>query len=90
MVKENAKGVGLCVLLALVGQWLGQLFPLVGGPVFSLLIGMSLYPYFSSKNAFQSGLTFTSKKILQYAVICLGFGLNLSTVLAVGLMQPDR
>ena len=84
MVKENAKGVGLCVLLALVGQWLGQLFPLVGGPVFSLLIGMSLYPYFSSKNAFQSGLTFTSKKILQYAVICLGFGLNLSTVLAVG------
>ena len=55
MVKENAKGVGLCVLLALVGQWLGQLFPLVGGPVFSLLIGMSLYPYFSSKNAFQSG-----------------------------------
>ena len=84
MVKENAKGVGLCVLLALVGQWLGQLFPLVGGPVFSLLIGMSLYPYFSSKNAFQSGLPFTSKKILQYAVICLGFGLNLSTVLAVG------
>jgi len=84
MVKENAKGVGLCVLLALVGQWLGQLFPLVGGPVFSLLIGMSLYPYFSSKNAFQSGLTFTSKKILQYAVICLGFGLNLSTVMAVG------
>lgn len=90
MVKENAKGVGLCVLLALVGQWLGQLFPLVGGPVFSLLIGMSLYPYFSSKNAFQSGLTFTSKKILQYAVICLGFGLNLSTrywLLDVNLFQ---
>ncbi len=36
------------------------------------------------ENAFQSGLTFTSKKILQYAVICLGFGLNLSAVLAVG------
>ncbi|MBS0791263.1 YeiH family protein [Streptococcus suis] len=84
MVKENAKGVGLCFLLALVGQWLGHLFPLVGGPVFALLIGMGLYPYFSSKNAFQSGLTFTSKKILQYAVICLGFGLNLSAVLAVG------
>ncbi len=33
MVKENAKGVGLCFLLALVGQWLGHLFPLVGGPV---------------------------------------------------------
>lgn len=84
MVKENAKGVGLCFLLALVGQWLGHLFPLVGGPVFALLIGMSLHSYISRKNAFQPGLTFTSKKILQYAVICLGFGLNLSAVLAVG------
>jgi hypothetical protein len=29
MVKENAKGVGLCVLLALVGQW-GSLSTVVG------------------------------------------------------------
>ncbi|WP_105133725.1 YeiH family protein [Streptococcus suis] len=84
MVKENARGVVLCLVLALVGQWLGGLFSLVGGPVFALLIGMSLHSYISRKNAFQSGLTFTSKKILQYAVICLGFGLNLSAVLAVG------
>ncbi|HFU4189375.1 TPA: YeiH family protein [Streptococcus suis] len=84
MVKENTRGVVLCLVLALVGQWLGGLFPLVGGPVFALLIGMSLHSYISRKNAFQSGLTFTSKKILQYAVICLGFGLNLTAVLAVG------
>ncbi|HEM3461262.1 TPA: putative sulfate exporter family transporter [Streptococcus suis] len=84
MVKENARGVVLCLVLALVGQWLGGLFPLVGRPVFALLIGMSLHSYISRKNAFQPGLTFTSKKILQYAVICLGFGLNLSAVLAVG------
>ncbi|HFI0158876.1 TPA: YeiH family protein [Streptococcus suis] len=84
MVKENTRGVVLCLVLALVGQWLGGLFPLVGGPVFALLIGMSLHSYISRKNAFQSGLTFTYKKILQYAVICLGFGLNLSAVLAVG------
>ncbi|MGU8041518.1 YeiH family protein [Streptococcus suis] len=84
MVKENARGVALCLVLALVGQWLGGVFPLVGGPVFALLIGMSLHSYISRKNSFQPGLTFTSKKILQYAVICLGFGLNLSAVLAVG------
>ncbi|HEL1585712.1 TPA: putative sulfate exporter family transporter [Streptococcus suis] len=84
MVKENARGVVLCLVLALVGQWLGGLFPLVGGPVFALLIGMSLHSYVARENAFQPGLTFTSKKILQYAVICLGFGLNLSAVLAVG------
>lgn len=84
MVKENARGVALCLVLALVGQWLGGVFPLVGGPVFALLIGMSLHSYVARENAFQPGLTFTSKKVLQYAVICLGFGLNLSAVLAVG------
>ncbi|HFI0054440.1 TPA: YeiH family protein [Streptococcus suis] len=84
MIKENARGVVLCLVLALVGQWLGGLLPLVGGPIFALLIGMSLHSYVARKNAFQPGLTFTSKKILQYAVICLGFGLNLSAVLTVG------
>ncbi|MCK3882101.1 YeiH family putative sulfate export transporter [Streptococcus suis] len=84
MVKENARGMALCLVLALVGQWLGGVFPLVGGPVFALLIGMSLHSYVARENAFQPGLTFTSKKVLQYAVICLGFGLNLSAVLAVG------
>ncbi len=84
MVKENARGIGLCLLLALVSQCLGSWVSIVGGPVFALLIGMSLHSYVSRKNAFEPGLTFTSKKMLQYAVICLGFGLNLSAVLAVG------
>lgn len=84
MVKENVRGIVLCLVLALVGQWLGDLFPLVGGPVFALLIGISLYSYISRKNTLEPGLNFTSKKILQYAVVCLGFGLNLSMVLAVG------
>lgn len=84
MIKENARGIGLCLILAAISQCLGSWVTLVGGPVFALLIGMSLHSYISRKNAFQPGLTFTSKKILQYAVICLGFGLNLSAVLTVG------
>ncbi|MGQ7557505.1 YeiH family protein [Streptococcus suis] len=84
MVKENARGIGLCLVLAGISWCLGSWFSVVGGPVFALLIGMSLHSYISRKNSFQSGLTYTSKNILQYAVICLGFGLNLSAVLAVG------
>ena len=33
---------------------------------------------------FQDGITFVSKKVLQYAVILLGFGLNLSVILETG------
>ena len=36
------------------------------------------------KTQFQSGITFLSKKVLQYAVILLGFGLNLSVILETG------
>ena len=38
-----------------------------------------------NKDPFTSGIAFTSKKILQYAVILLGFGLNLATIGKVGL-----
>lgn len=31
------------------------------------------------------GIAFTSKKVLQYAVILLGFGLNLATIGKVGM-----
>lgn len=34
--------------------------------------------------AFKNGVGFVSKKVLQYAVILLGFGLNISVVLATG------
>ncbi len=36
------------------------------------------------KSMFQDGITFVSKKVLQYAVILLGFGLNLSVILETG------
>src|SRR5699024_7528929 len=36
------------------------------------------------KSRFAKGITFTSKKVLQYAVILLGFGMNLSVVVETG------
>ena len=40
--------------------------------------------FWTPNDTFKSGVTFTSKKILQYAVILLGFGLNLSVILETG------
>ena len=77
-------GIGICLGIAFVSQWLGQHFPLVGGAVFALLIGMMLVPLVKDSNRLNVGLTFTSKKILQSAVVLLGFGLNLGVVLQIG------
>ena len=43
--------------------------------------------FWKDKGKFAGGIKFTSKKILQWAVILLGFGLNLGVVLQTGLQS---
>ena len=83
-IKQNWKGVLLCFAIALVCFALGKQFPIIGGPVFAILIGMIIAIFFKEKGAFAPGIKYTSKKILQYAVILLGFGLNLNVILETG------
>ena len=79
-LKENGLGLLVCLMIAIPCHFLGQAFPIVGGPVFAILIGMVLTLFIKDKSKLQKGITFTSKKILQYAVILLGFGMNLSVI----------
>ena len=83
-IKKNYRGFLLCLIIAIPCWLLGQAFPIVGGPVFAILAGMIITLLIKDKSSYQSGITFTSKKILQYAVILLGFGMNLSVVLQTG------
>lgn len=82
-IKKNYAGVLLCLAIAIPAYFLGQRFPVIGGPVFSIFIGM-IIALFKRKECFSAGITFTSKKILQYAVILLGFGMNLGVIAQVG------
>lgn len=41
-IKKNGKGLLFCLALAVPSAVLGKLFPVVGGPVFAILIGMIL------------------------------------------------
>ena len=75
---------GPCLGLAVICWFLGQTFPIIGGPVFGILAGMIITLLLKNKSMFQDGITFVSKKVLQYAVILLGFGLNLSVILETG------
>lgn len=86
-VKKNGFGLLLCLVIALPCLFLGKRFPVIGGPVFAILAGMILTLFLKDKTKLQGGITFTSKKILQYAVILLGFGLNLSEIAKVGMQS---
>lgn len=83
-MKENSMGILFCLAIAIPAWFLGKWFPIAGGPVFAILIGMCLAMLIKKTDRLQPGVKYTSKKILQYAVVLLGFGMNLSDILAKG------
>ena len=83
-VKKIGPGLALCLALAVPSWLLGRAFPIVGGPVFAILTGMVAALFCRGHAGTQAGVAYTSKKVLQYAVILLGFGLNLSQIAQVG------
>lgn len=83
-MKTNGRGILLCGGIAVPAWLLGRAFPVVGGPIFGILIGMALCLALRDKEVYRAGIAFTSKKILQAAVVLLGFGLNLGVIAQTG------
>ncbi len=78
--------MALCLVVAAVAWVCGTQVQVVGGPVFGILFGMLLALALRGRDtsAFTPGVKFTSKYILQTAVVLLGFGLNLAQIAQVG------
>lgn len=83
-IKKNWQGILLCLCIAIPSWFLGKQFPIIGGAVIAILAGMIITLFIKNKRPFEAGIKFTSKKILQWAVILLGFGLNLNVILQTG------
>ena len=93
-------GILLCLLIAVPAWLLGKVFPIVGGPVFGILFGMIVITMFSKISStalslgtinsapvvyyWSDGIKYTSKKILQYAIVLLGFQMNIFSIIQVG------
>ncbi len=93
MKNTNLAGLLICSAVALTATLLTSLslgparLDVVGAPVFAMLLGMLvtiIKPDIILSKKFKPGIVFTSKKILQYAVIILGFSLNLGIIAKVG------
>lgn len=83
MKKKDMSGILFSALIAACAYFLGKKFPVIGGPVFGILFGIILNN-FNRPESFEAGIKFTSKKVLQLAVVLLGFGLNLGEIIVVG------
>ena len=92
---KNIFGILLCFVISLPAWYVGRMFPLVSGPVAAILAGIIISlmaPHltkarFCKDFSFGEGLKFTSKKILQYSIVLLGFQMNLYHLLDAGAVS---
>ncbi|MEL7610745.1 MAG: YeiH family protein [Bacillota bacterium] len=82
-VKNNLPGIALAALLAVPAWLLGKAFPVAGSPVLGILFGMAA-AFWKRPSRLESGIKYTSKKLLQYSIILLGFDMNLYSIFKVG------
>lgn len=82
-LRTNLPGILLSIVIALPAWFLGKLFPIIGGPVLGITLGM-LAAFWKRPVIFQSGIQYSSKKILQGAIILIGFEMNLYNIFKVG------
>ena len=83
-------GIASAVIIAAVAVFLEKMIEnalslhIIGGAVIAMFLGMILNPVIKKHKIFGTGLKFTSKKILKFAIIILGLSLNITNVLNVG------
>ncbi len=82
--KNYLPGVLLSLIVATIAYNLGILVPVIGGPVFGIVLGILLASIWTLPSVLDKGIKFTSKYILQLAVILLGFDMNMASVIKVG------
>src|SRR5690606_28096377 len=72
---------GVVSALALLA---GHRFPLIGAPVFGIVLGILLRNLVPPAARTEPGIRFAGKQVLQGSIIALGFGLSLGEVLHTG------
>ncbi|HEY8586299.1 MAG TPA: putative sulfate exporter family transporter [Rhodanobacter sp.] len=84
-LQQHAPGLLLATAIGVVALLLGRWAPLIGGPVIGIVIGIVVRNLLSPGERYNPGIAFAGKKILQWSIIALGFGLSLSQVAKTGL-----
>lgn len=80
-------GILPCLVIGIAAWLMAQYIPtygkLIGGPVFAIVLGM-IFAFVKRPATMDAGITFCGKKILQYSIIFIGFGMNIATVVKTG------
>lgn len=77
-------GFILCGAITALSYFLGLKFPLIGGAVFAILIGIIINNTTKLDSAFEFGINYSSNSILKLSIIFIGASLNISEIFILG------
>lgn len=80
------KGILLTLIIALVAKYISTFpfFSILGQLVIAIILGMAWRAAFKVQDTWQTGITFSSKKLLRLGIILLGMRLNLMDIYNAG------
>lgn len=84
-ISRLVPGLALVLVIAAAATWLGSFLPVVGAPVFGIVIGAVIAGFTRPGTILDGGAKFASKRILQASIVVLGSGLSLTAVVTVGV-----
>lgn len=77
-------GLLACVALAVVAEILGSYVPLVGAPVFAIVLGVAIAAVRPLSPLWSTGTGFAAKVVLQWSIVLLGAQLSLAEIASGG------
>ncbi len=83
-VNNKFKGIFFSVVLGSIALIAAPYIPMVNAIVLALLLGIIISNIFSLPKSWEGGIKFSSKAILETAIIFLGFGVSFSDISKLG------
>ncbi len=80
----SLKGIVLSVLLGVFALIIAPYIPILNAIILALLLGIIISNVFTLPSGFDSGISFSSKYLLEIAIIFLGFGISFQDIANLG------
>lgn len=81
---EILPGLIICVIIAVIGKFIGNYIPSIGGASIAIFLGMAVGNTFGNKKIYAKGSKFAESNLLAYSIVLLGGTLSAHTILQLG------
>jgi uncharacterized integral membrane protein (TIGR00698 family) len=81
---KNFPGIALVVVIGILADSLGKHYPIIGGAVIAIVIGILIKQFLGVPAVFAEGIGFTFNKLLKLAIVLLGFSFSFAQIFQVG------